>query len=602
MENISYLIPAILYLLFCTGVCFLSQYMNRYERLDSFLRLIEPSLLFILFLYLQQNNPLLLPTSLLAYATGIVVAFTFPVLYHVTHRGTPEEYRWPGDFRLGLFVIVFLISLTDVFSFWDYRICAVLLTVIEIALMLPVVFQMCYFLYYRECINEQAVQALVSTTSREVKEYIRLIPSRILFFVTVSFLLLAGLMFKINLTVKTGNQHAAFPLASLVISCIATILMFRCGSHTIIKKTGFIQMVAQVKEYTKRLKDCKLSDSNYPSHVTVNSLINSGNSKNKGTILLVIGESANRLHMKAFSQYERETTPWLSEESQNSNFYLFPNTYSVWIQTIQAVTMALTNRNQYTRVQGEDEISIINIANKLGFKTHWFSAQGYSEKLSSAVTVIANAAKNKHWLVRDYTARQYDEKLLDYLHTVDTDHNNIVVVHLKGSHENLQLRYPTEFAKWAYNKNDPYGSNPYDNSILYTDYVLSQLFGYAKEHLNLQAMVYFSDHGSLIGQKRKSSFAGFENVRIPFFVYLSDEYKARFPNTALVLEKHRSSYFTNDLIFDLLCGLLQINGTLHKEKNDISSMSYEFTKETLKTNLGKTSLAEDLQKDSEIAQ
>ena len=98
----------------------------------------------------------------------------------------------------------------------------------------------------------------------------------------------------------------------------------------------------------------------------------------------------------------------------------------------------------------------------------------------------------------------------------------------------------------------------------------------------------------IIGQKRKSSFSGFEDVRIPFFVYLSEEYKIRFPDTAIALQKHRLSYFTNDLIFDLLCGLLQVNGALHKEKNDISSMSYEFTKETLKTNLGKTSLSEDL--------
>ena len=602
MENINYFIPAILYILFCIGVSFLSQHMNRYERLDSFLRLLEPLLLFILSMYLQTNSPLLLQTSLLAYATGIIVAFTFPVLYHLTHLGTPEEYRWPGDFRFGLFVIVFLLSLTDVFSFWDYRMCTVLLTVIEITFLLPCVFQMCYFLYYGECINEQAVQALVNTHRLEVKEYVRLIPTKSLIFMAAAFLLLAGLTFEINLTAETGNMHTEFPLASLVISCIATILMFSCGSHTIFKKTGLIQLIDQVKEYTKKLKDCKLSDSNYPSHVTVDSQINSGNSKNNGTFLLVIGESVNRLHMRAFSHYERETTPWLSENTQNSNFYIFPNSYSAWIQTSQAVILSLTNRNQYTQVKSEDEISIINIANKLGFKTYWFSAQGYSEKLSSAVTVIANAAKNKHWLVRDYTARQYDEKLLDYLKKVDANHNNFVVVHLKGSHEDFHLRYPIQFAKWPYNKEDPYGSNPYDNSILYTDYVLSQLFSYAKEHLNLQAMIYFSDHGSLIGQKRKSSFSGFEDVRIPFFVYLSDEYTTRFPNTALALRKHRLSYFTNDLIFDLLCGLFQVNGSLHKEKNDISSMSYEFTKETLKTNLGKTSLAEDLQKEFELMQ
>lgn len=594
-----YFIPVTLYVFFCMGFCLLSQNMDASDYRGGFWQLLQPCLLFVLFLYLTRTVVLGLPAGFLACAIGIITGFAFPLLYHLTHRGEPKAYSYEVDFAFGLFVSVLFVSLADVFLYWNHAAGTVLLTATEIIFLLPGIFQLSYYSYYRECVNEMAVQALFNTNKLEAKEFFRLIPAKLRFVLSGGFLLLAVGMFRTNLTAVTVDAYTAFPTVSFLIFLLTVFLLFGIGKIAFFRRTALGKMCIQVKEHMKRMQDSPLSGPDYPSHVTVESLINNNNS-DFGTVLLVIGESANRLHMRAFSDYERETTPWLSEQANNNNFYLFPNSYATWIQTIETVTMALTNKNQYTKVPKEDEISIINIANKLGFKTYWFSAQGYSNSSSSEVTVIANASQDKHWLLQDYAARQYDEKLLAYLKTVDTK-KNFIVVHLEGSHADFHLRYPAQFAKWSYDTKDPYGSNPYDNSILYTDHILSQLFAYAKEHLNLQTMIYFSDHGSLIGQQRKSSFSGFEDTRIPFCVYLSDEYKARFPNTALALRKHTTSYFTNDLIFDLLCGLFQITGSLHKEKNDISSMSYGFTRETLKTNLGKISLMEDLQTEVKVS-
>jgi heptose-I-phosphate ethanolaminephosphotransferase len=587
-----YVIPVALYVLFGIGFCFFSQEMDASDYRVGFWRLFQPFLLFILYIYLSRSVTAGLPAGLLACATGVITGFTFPVLFHLTHRGEPHAYSFPVDFTFGLFVSVLFVALADVLLFRNQAVFAVLLTVTEILFLLPAFFQLAYFIYYRRCVNEPAVLALLHTNRLEAGEYIRLIPSTILIPASAGFLLAAGVMFRINLAAGTVETYAGFPVAALITFLFIMILLFGIGRYAFFRRTAPAKICIQAKEHIKRMQDSPLSDRDYPSHITAESVLTK-NKSDFGTVLLVIGESANRMHMRAFSDYERETTPWLSGQSGNKNFYLFPNSYATWIQTLETVTMALTNKNQYDRVQKEDEISVINLANKLGFKTYWFSAQGYSDTTSSDVTVIAGAAQHKHWLLQDYTVRQYDEKLLEYLKAVDTG-NNFIVVHLEGSHSDFHLRYPTQFAKWSYDKKDPYGSNPYDNSILYTDHILSQLFAYAKEHLNLQAMIYFSDHGSLIGQQRQSSFTGFEDVRIPFFVYLSEAYAARFPDTARALRRHTASCFTNDLVFDLLCGIFQVTGALHKEKNDISSMSYGFTAETLKTGLGKVSLKEDL--------
>ena len=586
-------VPVALYIICSIGFCLCSQNMDASDYRTGFWQLFQPCLLFILFLYLTKSVIIGLPAGLLACAIGIITGSAFPLLFHLTHRGEPSAHSFEIDFTFGLFTSILLISLADVLLYGNHVTCEVLLTVTEILFLLPAIFQFSYLGYYRECVNELAVQALFHTNKLEVREYIRLLPQKMLFTVAAGFLLAVAIMFRINRTIAVVGTYPTFPIVSFLIFLLTVFLLFGIGRFAFFRRMALVKMCVQVKEHMKRMKDSQLSDRNYPLHMTVDSLLNCNDSA-FGTVLLVIGESANRLHMRAFSEYERETTPWLSEQSKTENFYLFPNSYSTYIQTLQTVTMALTNTNQYDRVTKEEEISIVNIANKLGFTTYWFSAQGYSDITSSDVTVIASAAENKRWLLQDYATRQYDEKLLEYVKTVNSK-NNFIVVHLEGSHVDFHSRYPAPFAKWSYDKNDPYGSNPYDNSILYTDHILSQLFAYAREHLNLQAMIYFSDHGSLIGESRKASFSGFEDIRIPFFVYLSDAYAARFPDTALALRKHTASCFTNDLIFDLLCGLLQVTGALHKEKNDISSMSYAFTRETLKTNLGKTSLMEDLQ-------
>ena len=47
-------------------------------------------------------------------------------------------------------------------------------------------------------------------------------------------------------------------------------------------------------------------------------------------------------------------------------------------------------------------------------------------------------------------------------------------------------------------------------------------------------------HGIEVKSKRMPGFIGFENLRIPFFVYLSEDYRTKFPETAQVLKCHAS--------------------------------------------------------------
>lgn len=74
-----------------------------------------------------------------------------------------------------------------------------------------------------------------------------------------------------------------------------------------------------------------------------------------GIFVLVIGESETRDHMGAYG-YDRDTTPWMSEETQKPEAILFQNAYSNHTHTVPVLTYALSEKNQYNNVPLERPI------------------------------------------------------------------------------------------------------------------------------------------------------------------------------------------------------------------------------------------------------
>ncbi|MBQ8090714.1 MAG: sulfatase-like hydrolase/transferase, partial [Pyramidobacter sp.] len=96
--------------------------------------------------------------------------------------------------------------------------------------------------------------------------------------------------------------------------------------------------------------------------------------------LVVIGESANRLHLNCFG-YDRPTTPWMS----SAPVLLFKNAYACMVHTDPALTMALGRLNNYApEVRAENASplalavnspSLPEVLRAAGVKTFWLSSQ-----------------------------------------------------------------------------------------------------------------------------------------------------------------------------------------------------------------------------------
>ena len=76
------------------------------------------------------------------------------------------------------------------------------------------------------------------------------------------------------------------------------------------------------------------------------------------------------------------------------------------------------------------------------------------------------------------------------------------------------------------------------------------------------------------------------------FVYLSPEYQVNHSEVVLGLKGNKEQFFSNDLAYDLMCGIFDIKSANYDEKNSLTSKNYQYNRENLKAGLG-TKFAKD---------
>ncbi len=518
--------------------------------------------------------------------------FVYPIIYKLTFTKTMPFFSNHFDIVFAVYSFVGLTSLTFLaLRKGINKIAAAVLSVLQTILLLAPILEIAYFVYYGNCVTEAAVLSIYQTNPNEAKEY--LLQTLGYGGISAAIILIAVIFIGLYLANnKFLRLNASAPLAkkSLLFLTIAALVGTAYSFGNAFPQTGIMTLNSDVRRYFYAVNEFNSLHKQTLADLQVTPST-PGFSK-PSTIIVVIGESASRNFMSAYTNTPADTTPWLRQQKDNPDFIVFKNAYSSRVNTVMALERALTEKNQYNDLEFKQSATIIDIAKGAGYYTSWFSNQGTIDISDTPITVVSKTADKSKWTNQDLSTVQYDESLLQYLQDVDPQKNNFIVLHLMGSHDNYQNRYPPEFAKWG----DPDKNEPplnYDNSLYYSDYVLSEIYKYAKSNLNLQAMLYFSDHGTVPNGRRNPDMNPFAALRIPMFVYLSPEYQTRYPETASVLRKNQQQYFTNDLIYEMICGLLNIKSNRYDETQSLASDKYKYTRKTLRTDLGRKRLTEN---------
>lgn len=512
---------------------------------------------------------------------GVVWTIVNPLLSRFTYGNA----NLPDDVAAGCYVFSLLVTIK-----WYLRrylpdsLANTITCILYLLAILPPLINAVYYAIYKHPIGIKAMLAIMQTNSIEAKEYILSIPFYIhlIFFLTI---MAFTSLYRKQLQSEGhfySYENYSLPKIGVIIVLIPSIAIF--SMMKIFPGTKVIDSAYQAYNYFRTIAFYRESRTEILKDLHVKKI---PPLKTPHTVILVIGESASRDYMHAFTNIKDNTTPWLSQNK--GKFILFDNAYSCAYSTIASLQHALTSANFYNQKPFSESISIIDIAKAKGYKTYWFSNQGKIGKFDTPITLIAEQSDHAVWLD---SSKRYDGNLIKMLHNVSPYENNFILFHFMGSHTFYSKRYPEEFQIW---KNPHYsgGVEDYKNSILYTDTVLKDIFKESQALFNLTSFIYCSDHATDPTILRDPDNSDFKNLRIPMFIYLSEDYKKANTDLASTLEDNKHLPFSNDLLYNLICSIFNIESNYFEEDESIASPKYKYNISTVKTNYGKALVKDD---------
>lgn len=432
-----------------------------------------------------------------------------------------------ANFSIALLNLALLLPML----FEKHVIRSVLRFIFLAVILLPVFFILGYYSVTSTVFAPDTLLAIAQTNIQEAIEYAKdnfscktifliILANASVFFVAIK-----------NTQKILWNKYNLFLVLFCITACLVGVYKYRDNIITDIPKQAS-KTLAQYKNFSKERTDRKDNMSKLLlSH-----------KPEAGVYVLVIGESQNRAHMQAYN-YHLATTPWLDSMKNDKNMLLFTKAYSCHTHTVPTLLYALTAKNQYNNIAVKNAVSVLEVAEAAGFETVWLSNQVKYSAWDTPVTSIASEANQQKWInstLGESTNTDYfDGKLIEELEKIKITDKMLIVMHLMGNHGSYEQRYPKAFEKYD-GKNT---IDKYDNSIIYNDYVMSQVYKRARKIPNFKGLVYCSDHADAIDKNLSHDAAqfDFDMTHIPLYIYLSDSYIQNNSAKYKSLEKQKTS-------------------------------------------------------------
>lgn len=526
---------------------------------------------------------------------------TFPLLDFLSSRKDSADIDNRMDFAFGLYLFGFLTSaylvLMSLFPGWSGMVAS-FFAFVEIPFLFVCVSQMAFFAIYGRSVSHGSLNLVLNTNVNEVIEFFKAFPvwMTLVGFVAAVLFLILWFFWNIAYAFTAVSLNWIQVFVEILLFAFVGSLMFK-GRRAAFSRSGVPAIYFENIAYSQQLQAYSARHAARIGELVVSSpLFSGGNKHGRGrTFILVIGESASRDYIEAFAPTaeNKGTSPWLcSMAGQSDRVFLFPNAYSCHIQTVPTLERALTTMSQYNSLDFVDALSLVELAQALGMKVYWFSNQGHVGQNNTPVTLVAETSEHAEWTSQWLNHQPYDEELLAGFAKVDKDGDKLIVFHLKGSHFTYSNRYPADREFFPTEGGSDYVA-AYRNTLRYTDEVLGAIYSYAAENLNLQAMVYCSDHADVPDHRRSPDFDGFAQVRIPLVVFLSERYALENPEIVGSLGKNLRRPFSNDLLFNLMAGLWRVESPAIDPAFSLASDAYKMTPETTFVNINSLSVDKD---------
>jgi len=305
-------------------------------------------------------------------------------------------------------------------------------------------------------------------------------------------------------------------------------------------------------------------------------------------LVFVLGETA-RAESFSLNSYSRNTNPELSKRA----ITYFDQVSSCGTATATSLPCIFSGmlRSDYDETVAKNREGLLDIVQRAGYAVTWIDNQsgckGVCDRVQTAP--LLEAVKPKWCTDRDYCLDGIlVDTLQDFLQQQPLQ-DRLVMLHQIGSHgPSYYQRYPRDSAPFmpdcttnAIQTCDKQALvNSYDNSIAYTDQVLSGLIDQlAQDDRYQSSLVYVSDHGESTGEKglylhgAPYMFAPSQQTHVPMLTWFSAAFTAAHAEQVRCIQQQKHAELSHDNIFHSVLGLLAIQTTVKKPALDLSDCS-----------------------------
>ncbi|MEZ9240640.1 phosphoethanolamine transferase [Vibrio splendidus] len=305
----------------------------------------------------------------------------------------------------------------------------------------------------------------------------------------------------------------------------------------------------------------------------------------KPTLLVfVLGETA-RVYNYQYYGYEKETNAHTKPYSP----IFFSDVQSCGTATAVSVPCMFSNMNRsnYDRDKAYNQDNVVDIMNRAGIHSIWREHDGGDKAVAHRIKEMTLVAKDSDPLCNNDVC--YDTAMLENFEqdTQDLKQDSIIFYHISGSHGPTYFeRYPEEHKKFTpdcaradiENCTKEEVVNTYDNTILYTDFFLSQAIQKLEKLTDKYnvALMYISDHGESLGENgiylhgMPYSLAPKEQTHVPMIMWMSDGFaEQKGINQTCLRKAGKEQSFSQDNLFDSLLGLMDVQTKEYRENQDI---------------------------------
>lgn len=293
--------------------------------------------------------------------------------------------------------------------------------------------------------------------------------------------------------------------------------------------------------------------------------------------VMVIGEASRAANWQLYG-YDRQTNPRLSTEN---NVVVYKNVVTQSNATHKSVPMMLSSVSADNHSEIYSRRSIVQLYKEAGFRTFVVSCQAPNSGLIQMMCEEADQTIYMNGL--------NDGAMLEPLRdAIATDSSDLfVVMHTYGSHFNYRERYPDTFSHFTPDDDVSISTNnrerminAYDNSIIYTDWFLTEIISILRETSTCSAMFYCADHGEDIYDDCRGRFLhssptiSYYQTHVACLGWYSDEWRAIYPHKAEAATANTMVPATTHSVFHTVAQLAPIESEYIK--SEVSFVSNEF--------------------------